>query len=81
MTARPPGPPAASAVAGGTGRAGEALRCPFCHQDADGLTLYTVAGVFRLLACEVCYAALVAPAHQPHSKLMKRLHRLLELHL
>ena len=79
MTARPPGPPVASAGAGGTGRAGEILRCPFCHQDADGLTLYTIAGVFQLMVCERCYAALLATAHQPHSKLTKRLRRLLGL--
>ena len=63
----------------GTGLAGEALRCPFCHQDVDGLTLYSVAGVFRLMVCEPCYAALLATAHQPYSTLTKRLRRLLGL--
>ena len=57
----------------------DVLRCPFCEQTVDGLTLYSVAGVFRLLVCASCYGLLVAKEHQPHSKPMKRLHWLLGL--
>lgn len=59
----------------------EALRCGFCGHETDGLTLYSVAGVFRLLVCETCYQRLVAKEHQPHSTPMKRLHRLLGLNV
>lgn len=55
------------------------LHCPFCERGADGLTLYSVAGVFRLFVCGTCYGLLVAKEHQPHSKPMQRLHRLLGL--
>ena len=55
------------------------LRCPFCGLDADGLTLYSVSGVFRLFVCSPCYGLLVAKEHQPHSKPMQRLHRLVGL--
>jgi hypothetical protein len=61
----------------GTDRAGDTLHCLFCHQDADGLTLYSVAGAFRLMVCQACYGLLVAKEHQPHSKPMQRLRRVL----
>lgn len=51
------------------------LRCPFCEQPVDGLTLY-LTGAFRLFICERCYGRVVAMEHQPHSKLMHRLRRL-----
>ena len=53
------------------------LRCPFCKQAVDGLTLYLAAGGFRLMVCEVCYALLVSKEHQPHSQPMQRLRRVL----
>jgi len=55
------------------------LLCPFCGEATDGLTLYSVAGVFRLMVCEPCYGLLVAKEGQPHSQSMRRLHRLLGL--
>ena len=55
------------------------LHCPFCDQDTDGLTLYSIAGAFRLFVCNTCYGLLVSKEHQPHSKPMKRLHWLLGL--
>jgi hypothetical protein len=55
------------------------LHCPFCHQAAEGLTLYSVAGVFRMLVCPACYALLVSKEHQPYSTPMQRLRRLLGL--
>ena len=57
----------------------EALHCAFCAQEADGLTLYSVSGVFRLMVCEPCYSLLLAKEGQPHSQPMRRLHRLLGL--
>ena len=57
----------------------EELRCGFCSQEAEGLTLYGVAGVFRLMVCEPCYGLLVAKEGQPHAQPMRRLHRLLWL--
>lgn len=57
----------------------DTLRCPLCGHDSEGLTLYSVAGVFRLLVCPACYGLLVAKERQPHSQPMKRLHRLLGL--
>jgi hypothetical protein len=57
----------------------DTLHCPCCDRDADGLTFYSIAGVFRLLVCASCYGLLVAKEHQPHSKLMQRLRRLLGL--
>ena len=53
------------------------LRCPFCAQAADGLTLYLTPGHARLLVCPGCYALLVSKERQPHSQPMKRLRRLL----
>ena len=55
------------------------LRCPFCEQAVDGLTLYGVAGVFRLLVCQACYALLVSKENQPYSQSMQRLRRLVGL--
>ena len=57
----------------------DALRCPFCDRDVEGLTLYSLAGVFALLVCPTCYALLVSKAHQPYSKSTQRLRRLLGL--
>ena len=53
------------------------LRCPVCEQAVDGLTLYLAPGHFRLMVCAACYRVLVAKEHQPHSKLMQRVRRLL----
>ena len=53
------------------------LLCPFCGEATDGLTLYSVGGVFRLMVCQACYGLLVVKERQPHSQPMQRLHRLL----
>ena len=55
----------------------DTLHCPFCHQDAEGLTLYLAAGGFRLMVCARCYRLLVSKEHQPHSKSIQRLRRVL----
>lgn len=53
------------------------LHCPFCEREVTGLTSYGVAGAFRLFVCNACYVRLVRSEHQPHSKPMQRLRRLL----
>ena len=53
------------------------LRCPFCAQATDGLTLYLTPGHARLLVCPDCYILLVSKEPQPHSQPMQRLRRLL----
>lgn len=52
------------------------LRCPFCEQVVDGLTLFGFAGVIRVLVCVTCYDSLVLAQHQPRSRPMRRLRRL-----
>ena len=51
------------------------LRCRFCRQETDGLTLFSIAGQFRLLVWEGCYGRLVKKEHQPHSQPMRRFAR------
>ena len=53
------------------------LRCPFCEQAVEGLTLYLAAGGFRLMVCAGCYQVLVSKERQPHSTPMRRLRRVL----
>ena len=53
------------------------LRCPFCEQAVEGLTLYLAAGGFRLMVCARCYQVLVSKERQPHSTPMRRLRRVL----
>ena len=55
------------------------LRCGFCQQPTEGLTLYSVLGQFRLMVCEGCYAQLAAKAQQPYAHVTHRLHRQLGL--
>lgn len=53
------------------------LRCPFCQDEVESLTLYLTPGGCRLLVCPACYALLVSKERQPYSHVMQRLHRLL----
>ena len=55
------------------------LRCGFCAQPTEGLTLYSVLGQFRLMVCEGCYTQLAAKAQQPYAHVTQRLHRQLGL--
>ena len=50
----------------------ETLHCPFCERPAEGLTLYSVAGLLRLLICQACYGLLVSKEHQPSSQPRQR---------
>jgi len=49
------------------------LRCAFCRHAVAGLTLYGIAGVFRLMVCKGCYAQLLAKERQPSSRWMRQL--------
>ena len=51
------------------------LRCPFCRQAAEGLTLFFFGGGSRLFVCPRCYELLNAKRHQPYSRSMQRLRR------
>ena len=55
------------------------LRCGFCEQPAEGLTLYHVVGRCRLMVCAGCYAQLLAKIHQPYARVTRRAYRLVGL--
>ena len=53
------------------------LRCPFCQQAAEGLTLFFFGGGSRVFVCPGCYELLNTKRHQPYSHPMQRLRRLM----